>query len=310
MNNSPKETTTRAPESDTPLWLVPLKMVAWPFLFLGRVLWRNWLSYVFGSVLRDENRVYSIKFIWYGETVYLHPLVWGSLVLFFVAKSNLFAPGWPLLIWFSMLIICFLTVMYNFDIFKAGVLLISLIAVFGLAYISNMEWHLNPLRGLARHIQHLEATVSPGFYVIACYVFAVLIAAEVAWAWLFNRVELDESYVYEHKFLKSTTREPIFARGLKRETRDLLELLILGAGDIEHRTKTGSKRFKNVPGASLGLGRAIDSMLDYRRDDEIAAGRKGRRDEDDQSQLSDAMHDLYDDTDDVGDDDGGADTGG
>jgi two-component system sensor histidine kinase KdpD len=85
----------------------------------------------------------------------------------------------------------------------------------------------------------------------------LLIVAEVVWAWMFNRVELDESYVYEHRFLKSTTREPIFARGLKRETRDLLELLILGAGDIEHRTKTGAKRFKNVPGASLGLGRAI-----------------------------------------------------
>ena len=124
--------------------------------------------------------------------------------------------------------------------------------------------------------------------------FAVLIFAEVAWAWLFNRVELDESYVYEHKFMKSTTREPIFARGLKRETRDLLELLILGAGDIEHRTKTGAKRFKNVPGASLGLGRAIDSMLDYRRNEQVDLERKGRRDDDDQAHLTDAIHDLYD----------------
>ncbi len=44
------------------------------------------------------------------------------------------------------------------------------------------------------------------------------IAAEVVWAWLFHRVEIDESYVYEHQFLRATTREPIFARGLKRET--------------------------------------------------------------------------------------------
>ena len=212
MNNSTKDNATRASNSDTPAWLIPLKMLAWPFIFVWRLLYRNWLSYVVGSVLRDENRVYSVKFIWYGESVYLHPMVWGSLVLFFVAKSNILSPGWPLLIWFIMLTVCFLTVMYNFDIFKAAILLVSLVAVFGLAYISNMEWHWNPLRGLAHHIRGLEASVSTGFYAVACYVFAVLIFAEVVWAWLFNRVELDESYVYEHKFMKSTTREPIFAR--------------------------------------------------------------------------------------------------
>jgi len=309
MSNSPKETTPRASNSGTPAWLIPLKIVTWPFLFVWGLLYRNWLSYVIGSVLRDADRVYSVKFIWYGESVYLHPMVWGSLVLFFVEKSNVVAPGWLLLVWFSMLAICFLTVMYNFDIFKAGVLLISLIAVFGLAYISNMKWDWNPLRWLAVHIGGLDARVSSGFYVVACYVFAVLILAEVVWAWLFNRVELDESYVYEHKFMKSTAREPIFARGLKRETRDLLELLILGAGDIEHRTKTGSKRFKNVPGASLGLGRAIDSMLDYRRNEQVDLERK-RRDEDDQAHLTDAIPDAYDDVDDGGLDDNGTDAAG
>jgi len=85
------------------------------------------------------------------------------------------------------------------------------------------------------------------------------------WAWLFHRVEIDESYVYEHQFMVSTTREPIFARGLKRETRDILELILLGAGDIQHRTRKGYKSFRNVPFASLWLGTAIDSLLDFRR---------------------------------------------
>jgi len=294
MSNSAKDTTPRAAGSDTPLWLVPLKILAWPFLFVWGLLYRNWLSYLVGSVLRDEDRIYSIKFIWYGESVYLHPMVWGSLVLYFVARTSLISPGWLLLIWFSILAICFLTVMYNFDIFKTVVLLICLVAVFGLAYISSIEWHWNPLRQLAVHLTSLEASVSPGFYLIACYLFAVLIVAEIVWAWLFNRVEIDESYVYEHKFLKSTNREPIFARGLKRETRDLLELLILGAGDIEHRTKNGSKRFKNVPRASLGLGRAIDSMLDYRRNEQVAFERRQRDGDDgDQAQLTDAFTDVY-----------------
>ena len=94
-------------------------------------------------------------------------------------------------------------------------------------------------------------------------------------------------------FCAARTREPIFARGLKRETKDLLELLILGAGDIQHRTKNGYKCYPNVPGASLGLGKAIDSMLDYRRNEQLAMEGQGN-DEDDQSALTDAMPDLYD----------------
>ena len=133
-----------------------------------------------------------------------------------------------------------------------------------------------PPRIVAHHIQRLGPTVSPGFYIVVAYVFAALIAAEVIWAWLFNRVEIDESYVYEHRCMQSTSREPIFARGLTRETKDLLELLILGAADIKHRTRTGQKTFKNVPGASLGLGRAIDKLLDFRRPGEIELERKKR----------------------------------
>ena len=103
-------------------------------------------------------------------------------------------------------------------------------------------------------------------------------------------------------FPSAHSREPIFARGLKRETRDLLELLILGAGDIEHRTRTGAKRFPNVPGASLGLGRAIDSMLDYGPNEEVQMEHRRDRDED-QSKVTDAIHDASDDDDTDNDDD-------
>lgn len=276
MNQSADEKGPSPAHAQTPLWLLPLKILAWPFMALGKYLYTHWISYLIGRVVRDKDRVYSIKFIWYGDSVYLHPLVWGSLVLFFVSKSEVFDPGWPLLIWFVMLAVCFLTVMYNFDVLKAGVLVVCIVAVFSLVYVSKVEWEWNPLRAVSEHVKSIGATVSPGFYVVAAYTFAVLIAAEVLWAWFFNRVEIDESYVYEHRFLKSTSREPIFARGLQRETKDLLELLILGAADIKHRTKTGYKTFTNVPAASLGLGAAIDSMLDFRRPGEIALDRKMR----------------------------------
>jgi hypothetical protein len=299
MARSKNVSTESSSTSNRAIWLLPLKMLAWPFVTLGKVAYQHWLSYLIGHVSRDDRRIFSVKFIWYGDSVYLHPMVWGSLILFFVAKSGVVAAGWPLLVWFILLAICFLTVIYNFDILKTGVLLACLVAVFSLAYISNIEWEWNVFQFLANHVRGLEVSVSPGFYVVSCYVFAMLIFAELLTAWLFHRVELDESYVYERRFLQGTSREPIFARGLKRETKDLLELLILGAGDIQHRTKNGVRRFPNVPGASLGLGKAIDSMLDYRRNDEIDFHRR-THDDADQVMVTDAMPD----TPDGGDDDG------
>jgi hypothetical protein len=276
MSDAKQEKKAMSESSGTPLWLLPLKILAWPFVAISRFLYEHWISYLIGRVTRDQDRVYRVKFIWYGDSVYLHPMVWGSLVLFFVAKSEVFAAGWSLFVWFILLAVCFLTVMYNFDILKAGVLLVCVIAAISMGYVATTELEWNPLGTLARHIARLQPEVTPGFYIIACYTFGLLIAVEVVWAWFFHRVEIDESYVYEHRFLQSTSREPIFARGLQRETKDLLELLILGAADIKHRTRSGFRRFKNVPAASLGLGTAIDSMLDFRRPGEIELQRKLR----------------------------------
>ena len=60
------------------LVLLPLKIVVWPFVTLWRFLYEHILSYVFGRVTRDEDRVYSIRFVWYGDSIYLHPMVWGQ----------------------------------------------------------------------------------------------------------------------------------------------------------------------------------------------------------------------------------------
>lgn len=276
------------------LVLLPLKIILWPFVTLGRFLYEHIFSYVVGRVLRDENRVYSIRFVWYGDSVYLHPMVWGSLLLYVVLKADVFHEGWLLLIWFILLAFCFLTVIYNFNIIRASVLVVCIIAVLSLSYVATIEWEWNFLTFAADHIRSLRAGVTPGFYIIAAYVFGAIIATEILWAWLFNRVEIDESYVYERKFLQSTSREPIFARGLKRETKDLLELVIMGAADITHRTRSGQKTFKNVPGASLGLGAAIDAMLDYRRPGQIELERK-RKHHGTQAMSDDAFPDALDD---------------
>ena len=284
----------------------PLRLLAWPLVRAWQVLHRNFLSYLFSRVLRDENRIYSVKFIWYGDSVYLHPMIWGSLILFLLAQTVV-GTGWLLLLWFIGLFICYMTVMYNFNVVRSSILATGVLAFLGATYFSTIELAWNPLAALARHVAWLNADVTPGFFLGSAYFFAALICFEVIWAWLFHRVEIDESYVYEHQFLSGTTREPIFARGLKRETKDLLELLLLGAADIQHRTKKGVKRFKNVPFASLWLGSALDAMLDYRRRGQVIMERKLKDDEDDQVRIEDAFQEAdweneAEEADDFGDD--------
>ncbi len=291
-----------------PIWLWPFWLLAWPFVFAFNSFNKHFLSYIMGRVVRDDRRIYTVKFVWYGDSIYMHPMIWGSAILAALAHSTI-NPGWFLLVWLAALFVCFMTVMYNFDVIRTSIMGIGLVAFFALAYVATVEFAWNPLTAIRSHITALEPTVSSGFYVVSMYLFALLICAEVVWAWLFHRVELDESYVYEHRFLQGTTREPIFARGLKRETKDLLELLILGAADIQHRTKSGYKRFKNVPFASLWLGTAIDSLLDHRRRSEVDL--QTSHDESDQAMVEHAMQDIDEGPDDAGDgaDDGGDDGG-
>lgn len=284
------------------LLLAPFRILLWPFTTAAKAIHNSFLSYLLGTVKRDRDRIYRIRFVWYGDSIYLHPMIWGSLLLYGLTAGGLLSAGWALLIWFVMLFVCYVTILYNLDVVRCAILATGIVAFFGMAHFATVEFAWNPLTALARHVEWLDASVTPGFFVAAGYVFLALISAEVVWAWLFHRVEIDESYVYEHQFLRASTREPIFARGLKRETRDILELLLLGAGDIQHRTRKGYRSFRNVPFASLWLGTAIDSLLDFRRKGEVAMSRK----DDDEAELvrpEDANPDLLEEMDDDDGDD-------
>ncbi len=289
------------------VFLAPIRVVLWPLLSLLRGFHQRFFAYLIGQVTRDKQRVYRVRFVWYGDSIYLHPMIWGSLILSALTAGGLLSAGWALLIWFVALFLCYVTILYNLDVIRCAVLAVGLIAFFGMAHMATVELAWNPLTAVAGHIEQLDASVSPGFFVAAAYVFTALIAAEVIWAWLFHRVEIDESYVYEHQFLRATTREPIFARGLKRETRDILELLLLGAGDIQHRTRKGFKAFRNVPFASLWLGTAIDSLLDFRRQGELALKDGMGSDDSSNVRVSDANRELEAELADEDFDDGDAD---
>jgi len=280
--------------------LTPLAVLMWPLTKVWNGFNTHFLSYLIGQVVRDRDRIYRIRFVWYGDSIYLHPMIWGSLALFGLTAAGVITAAWALLAWFVALFVCYITILYNFDIIRCSILATGIVAFFGMAHFSTVELAWNPLTAVADHVRLLDASVSPGFFIAAAYLFTALISAEVVWAWLFHRVEIDESYVYEHQFMKTSTREPIFARGLKRETRDILELILLGAGDIQHRTRKGYRHFKNVPFASLWLGTAIDSLLDFRRKGEIALQHDGQEDAAD-VRISDANQEL--EGDDVMDDD-------
>ena len=292
------------------VFLTPIRIVLWPLLSVLRAFHHRFFAYLIGQVTRDRKRVYRVRFVWYGDSIYLHPMIWGSLLLSALTAAGWMTAGWALLVWFVALFLCYVTILYNLDVVRCAILAVGLIAFFGMAHMATVELAWNPLTAVKAHIEYLDASVSPGFFVAAAYVFTALIAAEVVWAWLFHRVEIDESYVYEHQFLRATTREPIFARGLKRETRDILELLLLGAGDIQHRTRKGYKAFRNVPFASLWLGTAIDSLLDFRRSGELALKEGTGSDGSSDVRISDANPELeaeLADEDFDGDDDGDAD---
>jgi len=59
----------------------PVWLLIWPLLRAVRYVNRHFLQYLFGHVMREGGRVYRIKFIWYADSVYLHPMIWGSVVL-------------------------------------------------------------------------------------------------------------------------------------------------------------------------------------------------------------------------------------
>jgi len=291
------------------VFVLPIKIVFWPFTRGFKSLYTHFISYIVGHVVRDSNRVYSIKFVWYNDSVYLHPMIWGSLILFGISSGlgqaggvieGAFDSSWLLLIWFVLLGLSYVTIMYNFNVINTAILAVTVLALLGGAFFSTIQWAWNPLQAVSYHTKWMHANVTPGFYLASAYVFLGLIVFELIWAWLFHRVEIDESYVYEHQFMKTSTREPIFARALRRETKDLLELLLLGAADIQHRTRSGAKTFKNVPFASLWLGTNIDRMLDHRRPGQIALEKEqGRYDSASEVRHEDAfgedMHDDYDD---------------
>ena len=355
-----------------------LKLLLIPILWIAKLLDKHFVSFIRGRVLKDDTRVYSLRFVWYSDSVYLHPMIWGSLILWFLATNAVVVesddvagaatgasqaavaegdaaettpsdsaaaatsetspaatddagaeaggadvsgqadgeteeqpaetqtettgmaawglkPGWLTMVWFISLGVCYMTTMHNFNVLRVAILIVVVLAVLGGSYYATHELEMDLLAGVINHLDSLQATVTPGFYLVSAYFFAGLIVCEVLWAWLFQRVEIDESYVYEFRFLMGTAREPIFARGLRRETKDLLELALMGAADITHRTKNGVKRFPNVPFASLWLGLAFDKMLDYRRTGQIELEKRRQKDQSDQARLQDAMEEISED---------------
>ena len=119
--------------------LYPLWILTWPFVQLCKTFYTHFLAYLLGAVVRDKRRVYSVKFIWYGDSVYLHPMVWGSLLLSLLSLSERVPAGFVLLAWFVSLFVCFMTIMYNFNVIRSAVLVTGLIAFFGLAYFATVR---------------------------------------------------------------------------------------------------------------------------------------------------------------------------
>ena len=64
-----------------------LKLLFIPILWITKLLDKHFVSFIRGRVLKDETRVYSLRLVWYRDSVYLHPMIWGSLILWFLATN-------------------------------------------------------------------------------------------------------------------------------------------------------------------------------------------------------------------------------
>ena len=111
--------------------LTPLVVVFWPLAKLWSGFYNHFLSYLIGRVVRDRDRIYRIRFVWYGDSIYLHPMIWGSLALFGLTVGGALSAGWALLVWFVALFVCYITILYNFDIIRCSILATGIVAFFG-----------------------------------------------------------------------------------------------------------------------------------------------------------------------------------
>lgn len=226
----------------------------------------RYLSFVRGQVTRDTyGKAVHVRFCHYSPIVYLHPLVWASLLLGCFATAGA-TPEWLILIWFLLVLVVTMTALEDIDIFRAVSLGLLILVVLLAAWVSTLKFAWNPLATVADVFRSLHVAVTPGFYFAVAMGSGAVVAGPLIYAWLYNRVEIDRAYVMEYRFLKGVTREQIYARAVRRDPKDLGEVLLLGAADIVVNTRSGHVyRYANVPGAAAWLARAFDTVLDVQQ---------------------------------------------
>lgn len=268
----------------------PALRIPWLALYYGCFLWvpvglakamaralyyidDRYFSFVRGKVARDvSGRTVHVRFCHYSPIIYLHPLIWGNLILGWLAVAGV-PPGWLMIIWFLGVLVVTVTALCDIDIFRAVSLGLAVLVVLLGAWISTLKLAWNPLVAVAGSVRALEVGVTPGFYFAVAIGTGVLVAGPLLYAWLYKRVEIDRAYVMEYRFLKGVTREQIYARSVKRDPKDLGEILLLGAADIVVNTRAGHVyRYANVPGAGAWLAHAFDTVLDLQESGERRDG--------------------------------------
>ena len=245
----------------TSIWWV-LHWICWPI----RVWWQHFGSYIFGSMCRtkDSRKVYEVRFCHYGDTVYFLPMVLGSFVLALIRWLTPASPEVLMFVWWGLFAFSLITITQDLNIWKMVVVALLIVGAWALSYVSMHEIGWDFLVSLGNCLRALNATASAGFFTMGGLVFTVIVAPTLIVAWLNHRVKIDYKYVYEFRFMRKTSRLPIFARGVERDISDLGEWIVMGAADIRARTERGTRNYQNVPGAGRRLAEALDSVLDYK----------------------------------------------
>ena len=141
----------------------------------------------------------------------------------------------------------------DLNFWKMFGLVASIAGIVAFSYVSSKEFGVDFLAEVGSFLKSLNAEATSGFFLMSGFVWTAIVIPTVVEAWLNRRIELDNKYVQERRFMRSTARYPLFARKVERDVSDMIEWALLGAADVNIAVHGGVRLYKNVPGAGRRL---------------------------------------------------------
>ncbi|MBN8549108.1 MAG: hypothetical protein J0M12_07335 [Deltaproteobacteria bacterium] len=312
---------------------IPLLGLPALILFGPKKFWHEFGSYILGTYKRDPGtgHILWIRWINHHDSIHFHWLVWGSFLLAFlqwaapsVGLQNVITPFGVATAFFLLSLMCLLIYFRDTPIWSFLRLVISLLIIVvadigirlgmsrldtyfdGLAASGGfgyqlLDWTVGLFpellkRGIISPLWDgyvwLDPHASPGLWVLFGIGIGLILVPPTFLSIMRNRKEMDSANLREIAFGESDATEPVSMRRSVVLIPDVLEALSF-FGDIDLKVQGGTRRFKNVFGASAWLRHAFAQLREHSTPEELreeARGRSGQG-EDAAELVAGAVHD-------------------